>query len=346
MMRGKAQSGSHPISTGGSSPGIMRAGSGSRAPAPQRGKIGLIGLGRMGSAMAANLAAAGRQVAAYVRRAEQMGQLTEGGLSPTMNIADLYDSEFVITMLPDDNAVLEVMLGDGDAEASLGVEGLAMNLAPGAIHISMSTISTAASSRLAQKHAGHRQGYVAAPVFGNPDAAKERQLFVIAAGAPNDVARCRPIFDALGQRTFSAGSTPAAANLVKLAGNAISAATLEILGEVLALARKRGLDPRQLLAILTASMFGSRVHKIYGAKIADQNYTSDGFVFPLALKDVALALREADIADVPMPCLSVVRDRFITGIARGYSEMDWSALGLLAEEDAGLAAPRRTSDVA
>jgi 3-hydroxyisobutyrate dehydrogenase-like beta-hydroxyacid dehydrogenase len=110
----------------------------------------------------------------------------------------------------------------------------------------------------------------------------------------------------------------------------------QILGEVVALARKRGLDPRQLLAILTATMFGSRVHKIYGDKIAGQHYASGGFVFPLALKDVRLALAEAEAAGVPMPSVSVVKDSFITRIARGYSELDWSALGLLAAEEAGL----------
>jgi 3-hydroxyisobutyrate dehydrogenase-like beta-hydroxyacid dehydrogenase len=223
-----------------------------------------------------------------------------------------------------------------------GIEGLAKHLPPGAIHLSMSTISTATASELANELAQFRQGYVAAPVFGNPDAARARQLYIIAAGAPGDVARCQPIFDALGQRTFQAGAAPATANLIKLAGNAMSATTLEILGEVLALARKRGLDPRELLAILTATMFGSRVHRIYGAKIAEQQYTSGGFVFPLALKDIRLALGEADAAGVPMPSLSVVHDRLLTGIGRGYSELDWTALGLLAEEDAGLVPSSRT----
>jgi 3-hydroxyisobutyrate dehydrogenase-like beta-hydroxyacid dehydrogenase len=307
-------------------------GHGSGARAPQQGKLAFIGLGRMGTAMAANLAAAGRQVTAYVRHAEQIDRLAALGVQPTLNIADLYESEIVITMLSDDAAVREVMFGRPDP----GTEGLAKHLAPGAIHLSMSTISTATASELAAEHARLGQGYVAAPVFGNPDAAKARQLYIIAAGAPGDVARCQPIFDALGQRTFLAGLAPATANLIKLAGNAMSATTLEILGEVLALARKRGLDPRELLAILTATMFGSRVHKIYGAKIAEQQYTSGGFVFPLALKDIRLALGEADAAGVPMPSLSVVHDRLLTGIGRGYSELDWTALGLLAEEDAGL----------
>jgi 3-hydroxyisobutyrate dehydrogenase-like beta-hydroxyacid dehydrogenase len=119
----------------------------------------------------------------------------------------VYDREFVITMLPDDAAVREVVFGRPD----LGADGLAKRLIPGAIHLSMSTISTAASSELASEHARYGQGYVAAPVFGNPDAAKARQLFVIAAGAPNDVERCRPIFDALGQQTFVVGSAPATA---------------------------------------------------------------------------------------------------------------------------------------
>jgi 3-hydroxyisobutyrate dehydrogenase-like beta-hydroxyacid dehydrogenase len=297
-----------------------------------QGRIGFIGLGHMGTAMAANLAAAGRQMIAYVRRAEQAGKLAALGLEPTTDIAGLYDCEFVISMLPDDAAAHEVVFGRPD----LGADGLAKRLIPGAIHLSMSTISTAASAEMRSEHARNGQGYVAAPVFGNPDAAKARQLFVIAAGVPSDVERCRPIFDAIGQQTFLVGSAPETANLIKLAGNAMSAATLEILGEVLALARKRGLDPQELLAILTGTMFGSRIHRIYGDKIARQQYAAGGFVFPLALKDVRLALNEAESAGVPMPSLSVVRDRLITGIARGYSRLDWSALGLLATEEAGL----------
>jgi 3-hydroxyisobutyrate dehydrogenase-like beta-hydroxyacid dehydrogenase len=286
----------------------------------------------MGTVMAANLAAAGHRVIAHVRRAERNGELATLGLKPTTDIADLFDCSIVISMLPDDGAVREIVFGRED----FGVDGLAGGLMPGAIHLSMSTISTAVASEFASVHARNGQGHVAAPVFGNPDAAKARQLFVIAAGAPADVERCRPIFDALGQQTFLVGSAPETANLVKLAGNVMAGTTLEILGEVLALARKRGLDPRQLLAVLTGSMFGSRVHKLYGDKIAEQHYASGGFVFPLALKDVRLALAEAEAAGVPMPSVSVLRDRLISGIARGYSGLDWSALGLLAAEEAGL----------
>jgi 3-hydroxyisobutyrate dehydrogenase-like beta-hydroxyacid dehydrogenase len=296
-------------------------------------RIGFVGLGRMGGAMAANLVTAGHDVVGYVRRLEQIGQLASLGVDPTTDVADVLDCEFVITMLPNDAALRETVFGRQDSAS----HGLVMGMKPGAIHLSMSTISTETSSQIAAEHVRHGQGYVAAPVFGNPDAAKARQLFIIAAGASVDLDRCQPIFNALGQQVFRVGSDPAAANLVKLIGNAMSAASLEILGEVLALARKGGLDPRQVLAILTGTMFGSRFHKIYGEKIASQQYGRGGFVLPLALKDVRLALSEAEIAGVPMPSLSVVRDRLISGIARGYSEWDWSTLGLLAAAEAGLA---------
>jgi 3-hydroxyisobutyrate dehydrogenase-like beta-hydroxyacid dehydrogenase len=296
-----------------------------------QGDIGFVGLGRMGMAMATNLAAAGRHVIAYVRRPEQMGRLVALGLKPTMDITDLFDCEIVISMLPDDDAVRDVVLGAEDH----AVAGFASGLRPGAIHLSMSTISTATASELAGEHARNGQGYVAAPVFGNPDAAKSRQLFIVAAGAAADVERCRPLLDSLGQRTFVIGADPAHANLIKLLGNMMTATTLEMLGEVVALLLKRGLDPKPFIDILTGTMFGGRVHKIYGDKIIRQSY-APGMVMPLALKDVRLALAEAESAGAPMPSVSVVRDRLITGIARGYADLDWTALGLIAAEEAGL----------
>ena len=283
--------------------------------------------------MAANLAAAGRQVIAFVRRPDQIGQLAAIGLRPTTDIGDLLDCEVVISMLPDDDAVREIVFGHGND----GLDGLAAGLMPGAIHLSMSTISTATASVLAAEHARLGQGYVAAPVFGNPEAAKARQLFVIAAGVPADVARCQPIFDNLGQRTFVVGTDPQDANLIKLLGNMMSATALEVLGEAVAVLRKHGLDPQPFIDIMTSTMFGGRAHKIYGDKIARQTY-APGFVLPLVLKDVRLALAEAEKAGAPMPSVNVVRDRLITGIARGYGELDWTALGLIAAEEAGLSA--------
>jgi 3-hydroxyisobutyrate dehydrogenase-like beta-hydroxyacid dehydrogenase len=308
-----------------------QGGSGSTVRPPVVGGIGFVGLGHMGTAMAANLAAAGRRVLAHIRRPDRIGELEALGLKPTTDMGDLLDCELVISMLPDDDAVREVVFGRNNDD----LVGLAAGLMPGAIHLSMGTISTAAASLLASEHARHGQGYVAAPVFGNPDAAKARQLFIVAAGASADVERCRPILDALGQRTFVIGADPQDANLFKLLGNMMSATALEMLGEVVAVVRKRGLDPQPFIELMTSTMFSGRAHKIYGDKIARQEYAA-GFVLPLVLKDVRLALAEAEKAGVSMPSVSVVRDRLISGIARGYGELDWTALGLIAAEDAGL----------
>jgi 3-hydroxyisobutyrate dehydrogenase-like beta-hydroxyacid dehydrogenase len=298
---------------------------------PLVGDIGFVGLGRMGTAMAANLAASGVQVISYVRNSDQVDKLRALNLKPTTDIAKLFECRVVISMLPDDAAAHEIVFG----RKHIGLVGLAEGLKPGAIHLSMGTISTATASELASEHARHGSGYVAAPVFGNPAAAKTRQLFIAAAGVPADVERCRPLLEKLGQRVFVVGTNPADANLFKLLGNMVTATALEMLAEVVAVIRKRGLDPQPFLDLMTSTNFGGRVHKIYGDKIAAQSY-EPGFVMPLALKDVRLALIEAENAGVPMPSVSVVRDRMITGIARGYGGLDWTALGLIAAEESGL----------
>src|SRR3984957_6578290 len=228
-----------------------RNGSGSSSRPPAQGEIGFVGLGQMGTAMAANLASAGRRVIAYVRRPEQQGKLAALGLKPTTNFADLFDCAIVISMLPDDAAVREIVFG----REAVGLDGLAQGLRPGAVHLSMSTISTTAATELASEHASNEQGYVAAPVFGNPDAAKARQLYIVAAGALADIERCRPLLDSLGQQTFVVGTDPAQANLIKLLGNVMTATALEVLGEVVAVLRKRGLDPAPFLDVMTSTMF-------------------------------------------------------------------------------------------
>jgi len=147
------------------------------------------------------------------------------------------------------------------------------------------------------------------PALGKPRRLRTPALPIIAAGARDPLDRCRPLFDLLGQRTFIIDSDPESANLVKIVGNAMMATTLEMLGEAPALVRKRSLDPAAVLDILTSTMFGSRIHKLYGAKIVAQRFVPSGFVLPLALKDVRLALAEAEAANVPMPSVSVVRDQ-------------------------------------
>jgi 3-hydroxyisobutyrate dehydrogenase-like beta-hydroxyacid dehydrogenase len=205
-----------------------------------------------------------------------------------------------------------------------------------AVHISTSTVSPGLSGRLAEEHASRGPEYIACPVLGNPDFARTRKLFLLAAGRPSALAKVRLLLERLGQRLFVIGEEAALANLFKLAANVLTATTLECMGEVLALLRKGGIDERLGFDVLTNSLFDSRVHKNYGAKIVEARYSPPGMAVPLAAKDLRLALAEAERTAVPMPAASLVHDRLVAMEARGWSNLDWSALGLLAAVDAGL----------
>jgi len=108
------------------------------------------------------------------------------------------------------------------------------------------------------------------------------------------------------------------------------------MGEVLALLRKGGVDPEIAFEVLTNSLFDGKVHKTYGGKILNEGYLPAGMTIPLAVKDLRLALAAAEHAAVPMPAASLVHDRLVGVMARGWADLDWSALGLLAARDAGL----------
>jgi len=289
--------------------------------------VGVVGLGRMGQAFAHNLVSAGYRIVAYDRDRQRAQPLQVEGARAAERLADLAGCDLVISALTDDPALETV---------ALGPEGLIAILAPGAVHIAMGTISPELSRRLASAHAELGQGFVAAPVLGNPDAARAQRLFVLMGGAPQAVARARPVLERLGQRVFVIGDDPGQASLVKLAGNVLTAATLQSMGEVFALLRKAGIDPHLAFEVFTGSLFDGRVHKTYGGKIADERYDPPGMTAPLAVKDLRLALAEAEKLAVPMSVASLVHDRLVAAVARGWAGLDWSALGLLAAADAGL----------
>jgi 3-hydroxyisobutyrate dehydrogenase-like beta-hydroxyacid dehydrogenase len=290
--------------------------------------IAFIGLGNMGSAMAANLIKAGHSLTVYNRsrnRAEEL-KLLGASVAATPGEAAA-GAEAAITMLADDHA-LEAMV--------FGKDGMLDSLAPNSIHISMSTISVAMSRRLAAAHAERKQHYIAAPVFGRPEAAAAAKLFIVAAGPAAQIDRCRPLFDAVGQRTFLAGEDASGANLMKLAGNFLITAVIEGLAESFALVRKSGLDANQFHEILTNSLFNAPIYKTYGALINSQKFEPAGFKLPLGLKDNRLLLAAAEEAAVPMPMASLIRDRFLAALAQGMSESDWSAISRISAKEAGL----------
>ena len=289
-------------------------------------KIGFIGLGHMGTGMAASLLKAGHEVGVYNRTPTKADKLVAQGAKAVASVSDACRSDAVITMLANDDAVESIVFGK---------DGIIDSLPVGATHISSSTISVALSERLAAAHAkaGHR--FIAAPVFGRPDVAAEGKLFVVVGGAPDAIEAAASLFAAIGQKTFVVSDRPQAANLVKLSGNFLIASVIEALGEAMALVGKGGVDQREYLDILTSTLFTAPVYKTYGGLIVDRKVEPAGFAAPLGHKDIRLTLAAAEDLRVPMPLASLLRDRFLTLLAHGGDTLDWSAIGQLAAKDAG-----------
>jgi len=289
-------------------------------------KVGFIGLGRMGAGMAARLLEAGHELTIYNRTRSREQPLLAKGARAAVDIADASRADAVFTMLADDIALENVVYGD---------RGMLAHLPSGAIHISASTISVALSERLTADHAGLGQRFVAAPVFGRPEAAAAGRLFVVAAGASDAIERAGPLFEAVGQRTFVISEEPQAANLVKLSGNFLIASVIESLGEALALVSKGGVDKGQYLEILTSTLFSAPVYKTYGDLIAREKFEPAGFAVALGHKDIRLVLAAGEELRVPLPLANLLRDRFLNLLAHGGETLDWSAVGALAARDAG-----------
>lgn len=295
-------------------------------------KVGFIGLGAMGRAMAQNLLSAGHELTVYNRTHSRADDLADQGARVAESPVDCArDAEAVVTMLADDRALESIVFGD---------QGLLQGLARGAVHVSSSTISVELSERLAGAHRAAGQGYVAAPVFGRPDAAAAKQLWIVAAGRPGDVSFVEPLFEAMGRGTTRLGPEPQAANTVKLAGNFLIGSMIEALGESFTLARKSGIDPKLFLEVLSAVMGKTPMLDRYAGMVAGESYLPAGFKMYLGLKDVRLMLAAGEAAEVPLPLASLLRDQLLSGVAQGMGDLDWAALAQVSAERAGLGGKR------
>ncbi|HEV2751313.1 MAG TPA: NAD(P)-dependent oxidoreductase [Gemmatimonadales bacterium] len=291
-------------------------------------KISFIGLGAMGLPMARNLLQAGHKVTVFNRTPARADALKS--LGPTVAdspAAAARGAEVLFTMLADDAALEDVMLGDrGALEA----------LPRGAVHVSMSTISPSLARWLDERHRTAEQIYVAAPVFGRPEAADAKKLWIVAAGPAAAIERCRPLFEALGQGLLRAGEAPPRANVIKLAGNFLLAAAIEAMGEAFAFGRKHDVAPADLLDVVNGHLFRSPIYENYGKLIAEERYEPAGFKLTYGLKDIRLVLEAGDAVAAPMPLASLMRDRFVSAVARGWADIDWAGLARVAAVDAGL----------
>ncbi|WDL97579.1 NAD(P)-dependent oxidoreductase [Alicyclobacillus sp. ALC3] len=290
--------------------------------------IGFIGLGNMGQPMAMHLVKGGYQIKVYNRTADKAKDLVSAGAELASSPADAVTPGGVaITMVANDKVLEEMVLGEN---------GFGEKLGQGGVHLSMSTVSPETARKLATYHAERGSHYVAAPVFGRPEAAAAHKLFILSAGSKEAKERVRPLQEAIGQRIFDVSEEPGNANIVKLGGNFLIMAAMEAMAEAFNLAEKNGIDRALAAEVYANTLFNCTVYHGYGEMIANKTFEPAGFSVTLGLKDCNLVLKEANETNNPMPLASLLHDRFLASVARGRAKQDWSAVSRIAAEEAGL----------
>jgi 3-hydroxyisobutyrate dehydrogenase-like beta-hydroxyacid dehydrogenase len=288
-------------------------------------KIGFLGLGGMGAAMAANLIKAGHQVIVWNRSPGAAEPLVELGAIAASTPVQAFDVELVISMLADDASSRAVLLDSGALASARA----------GLVHLSMATLSTAFVGELIELHREQGVEFVAAPVFGRTDVAAAGKLNILVAGPEAAIAKAQSVLDVLGQKTWPLGDDPLRAVAVKIAGNFMIASAIEAMGESAALVKTYGVAPGEFMEIMGNTLFNAPVYRNYGAQIAEQRFDPAGFRLVLGLKDVGLALSAGHEQRVPLPLASLLRDNLLEAIAHGDGELDWSALSQVALRKSG-----------
>jgi 3-hydroxyisobutyrate dehydrogenase-like beta-hydroxyacid dehydrogenase len=290
--------------------------------------VGFIGLGHMGLPMAQNLLKAGHALHVFNRtKARADTLLTQGASWEPWPREVARKSSIVISILADDVALQEVALGE---------QGILAGLAPDGVHVDMSTVSPDTSKDLAQRYQERGMHYVAAPVFGRPDAAAAAKLWICPAGATEIIERCRPLFNAMGQGVIIVGNEPHLANVLKLVGNFFVISAIETLSEAFTLAEKSGLEVDRVLDVVKA-LLPVPLFQGYGARMARSEFTPPGFGLRLGLKDVGLMRKLADQVAAPLPLADLAHSHLRAAFAKGRGELDWGALITVVRELAGLA---------
>ncbi len=288
-------------------------------------KAGFIGLGRMGSGMAASLIEAGHDITVWNRSPEAALALGKKGARVAATAADAAAQGVLLSMLADDQALSSVL--DAGALAALP---------HGGVHVNLATVSLPLTRRLVELHRHRGVEYVAAPVFGRPDMAAAGKLQIVAAGSPAMLERVHPLLEAMAQRVWPMGEDPVRAGVVKIAGNFMLASAIESMAEASVLTRAHGVEASDFLEIMTSTLFAAPVYQGYGGMIAEERYPPGGFSLALGFKDVGLALEAGDAARVPLPFAGVLREAMLDALAAGDGDIDWSGLAKVAARRAHL----------
>jgi len=289
-------------------------------------KVGFIGLGAMGSAMASNLIKAGHEVTVWNRSPGPTEPLASLGAKVVKTADRAAQGEVLFSMLANDQAVRSVF-----------VEGRLLDgMDQGTVHVNHATISVALAREMAQEHSQRGLDYLAAPVFGRPDVAAAGKLNILVAGKPHVIERVRPLLDVMGSRIWPLGESPERANVVKIAGNFMIGAAIESMAEASALTRAHGVSSADFLEVMTNSLFATPAYQGYAKLIAESRYTPAGFALPLGYKDIGLALAAADATRVPLPLAGVLRDSLLEALSTGDEDVDWSIMAQVAARRAHL----------
>lgn len=279
-------------------------------------KIGFIGLGQMGRGMVSRLLDSGHELIVWNRTRAAAEAFATRGAVVAPNAQETLTSDVVITMLADDAAVEAVWVDSR----------MVSQLPTTSVHLNMASVSPRMGEALDALHRRHGSRYVSAPVFGRPEFAARGELDIVAAGAPEALALCEPLFKVLGRRWFKVADEAPKANALKVARNFLLATIIEGLGEAMALAQRAGIDPRVFHHIVTSTAMNSSSHINYGRLMLD-NPDNPTFPLKLGLKDVELALNTAAGLGLTLPTAELLRKQHHAAIAAGYGERDWAALG-------------------
>ncbi|WP_442599792.1 NAD(P)-dependent oxidoreductase [Neobacillus sp. D3-1R] len=291
-------------------------------------EIGFVGLGSMGQPMVLNLLKAGYKVKVFNRTPEKTNEVVLAGAEKVERLSDVASpGGIVITMVSNDQALEEVVMGPN---------GFGEKLGEGGIHLSMSTVSPDTSRKLAAYHKKYNGLYVASPVFGRPAAAAAQQLTILTSGVKEAKERVKPVQEALSQRIFDIGEEPGNANVLKLGGNFMIMAAMEAMAETFNLAEKNGIDRKLAAQVYGSSIFDCTIYNGYGQMIAKKEFEPAGFQLSLGLKDCNLVLNEANATKTPMPLANLLHNRLLASAAKEREHQDWAALTRISMEEAGL----------
>ena len=291
-------------------------------------KIGFVGLGKMGSGICANIQKHGGDLTVYNRTAAKAAPFARDGAAVASSPRAVAEgAEIVFSSLMDDASVLD---------NCLGADGLLAGMAPGGIHVGLTTILPATADRLAARHRDRGCHYVAAPVLGRPDAAAAGQLVSILAGSEAAVAAVQPIVARYSARVLPLGDVPAQANALKVCANNVALAQLVTFGEVFSFAEKSGLD-KDLITRFAATIFGEEGPMIdYVRKIRTRDFDDAGFALTGGLKD-ALLFESAFVAAAVTPGMATLaKERLLAAKMNGLAAKDWAALTEIMRLQAGL----------